>query len=427
KRLLRSLELVFVVIAVVIFLAVASGSAWIATSWLKVATLSEETVADCVVLMGAIVALRFFAVLYRSGIQGTENQVTLNIASIVLVTIKFVGALLLLKFVTQDIADFFLYQLFVGGLELVAFGIMLYRFIPSSDNVGASFFWQTLKPVLPFAGGMAYTAGIWVLLTQFDKLVLSNVLSLAEYGYFALVVVIATGISQVGAPISQAILPRMTYLLSQGNEEEMLLLYRQSTQLMAVVILPLAGVVALFSSELLFAWTGDTKAAEWAGPVLLWFALGNGVLAISAFQFYLQFAHGQLRLHVIYNSVAAAIQIPVILYAAYVHGVIGVALTWFLLRVLTFLIWTPIVHKKFADGIHWSWLLGDIGPSFAMTMALLLIATNLDLPFEGMSRAAIIVALLGIGIFMLLCNTLVSRAPRNLLFGTAIRNFGNGK
>ncbi|MGI9237134.1 MAG: oligosaccharide flippase family protein, partial [Woeseiaceae bacterium] len=204
KRLLRSLELVFVVIAVVIFLAVASGSAWIATSWLKVATLSEDTVADCVVLMGAIVALRFFAVLYRSGIQGTENQVALNIASLVLVTIKFVGALLLLKFVTQDIADFFLYQLFVGGLELVAFGVMLYRLIPSSDKVGIGFCWQTLKPVLPFAGGMAYTAGIWVLLTQFDKLVLSNVLSLAEYGYFALVVVIATGISQVGAPISQA-------------------------------------------------------------------------------------------------------------------------------------------------------------------------------------------------------------------------------
>ena len=59
--------------------------------------------ADCIVLMGAIIGFRFFASLYRSGIQGLEHQVWLNIANIVLVTFKFVGALLLLHFVTPPV------------------------------------------------------------------------------------------------------------------------------------------------------------------------------------------------------------------------------------------------------------------------------------------------------------------------------------
>jgi O-antigen/teichoic acid export membrane protein len=269
--------------------------------------------------------------------------------------------------------------------------------------------------VLPFAGGMAYLATIWVLLSHMDKLVLSNILSLSEFGYFTLVTVIATGISQVGAPISQAILPRMTYLLSQGNERDMVSLYRQSTQVVAALILPLTAVVAFFSAELLYAWTGDSAAAEWAAPVLFWFALGNCLVALGAFQFYMQFAHGQLRMHVIFNSLLACLQIPLVVYAAYHYGVITMAVLWFALRLLSFFIWTPIVHRRFARGLHWKWLCLDIGPSLVMTS---LVTTGLlfaGMPLDQLSRLAIFAALIGVGMLMLLMNALVSSAPRGLL------------
>jgi len=419
KRLLRSLELIILILAVVISLSIAAGSTWITNNWLNVTSLDSVSVADCIVLMGAIIGVRFFASLYRSGIQGLERQVWLNIANIVLVTFKFVGALLLLHFVTRDIRSFFAYQLIIGVLESAVLAAMFYRFIPTTGKVGVKFFWSTLKPVLPFASGIAYAAVIWVLVTQLDKLILSNVLSLAEYGYFALVAIVAAGISQIASPVSQAILPRMTFLLSQGNEQDMLLLYRQSTQLIAVIILPLTGILALFSTELMFAWTGDRKAAEWAGPVLFWFALGNGILAISAFQFYLQYAHGKLKMHVIYSTIAACIQIPTIIYVAYEYGALGVALAWFLLRLVSFIIWTPIVHNRYAPGIHWPWLIKDIGPSFAMTSAILLVLTNINFSTDDMNRWSIFAALFGIGLLIILCNILVSRAPRNLVYGTA--------
>jgi O-antigen/teichoic acid export membrane protein len=415
KKLLRSLELIVLILALIVVLGIAVGSDWIANHWLNITSLASTEVALCITLMGAMIGLRFFATLYRSGIQGMESQVRLNVANIIIVTLKFVGALLLLQFVTQYFVYFFVYQLIIGIIELSIMAAMFYRLMPSTDRVRIRFFWNTLKPVLPFAGGIAYAAGIWVLLTQLDKMILSSVLPLSEYGYFSLVAVVATGILSISGIISQAILPRMTHLLSQGREQDMLALYRKSTQLMAVIMLPLAGMIALFSSELLFAWTGDRKAAEWAGPILFWFALGNGILAISAFQYYLQFAHGELRMHVIYNSISASIQIPVIIYVAFEYGALGVALTWFSLRLLTFIIWTPIVHRKFAPGIHWPWLLKDVAPIFFSTAALLLFINYQDVGFEVMGRSESFFALIGIGLMVLVVNVLVSSACRGII------------
>jgi len=416
KRLLRSLELIVFILALIVVFSISAGSKWIANHWLNISVLNVSEVETCIVLMGAMIGLRFFSLLYRSGIRGMENQVWLNIASMILITLKFVGALLLLEFVTQDFVSFFIYQFFIGIIELMIMAVMFYHFIPATKKVGIGFYWDALKPSLPFAGGVAYTAGIWVLLTQLDKLILSNILSLSEFGYFALVATVSTGIIQISGPISQAILPRMTYLLSQGKDKDMLMLYRKSTQLMAVIMLPLTGIIALFSTELLFAWTGDRKAAEWAGPILFWFALGNGILAISAFQYYLQFAHGKLKMHVIYSSISAIIQIPIIIYVAFEYGALGVALTWFMLRLLLFGIWTPIVHNKFAPGIHWHWLLKDIAPIFFSTVVLLLFVGNLDIDFGGMRGMQVFIVLGSIGLFVLALNMLVSTVCRGLIF-----------
>lgn len=335
----------------------------------------------------------------------------------VLVTIKFIGSLLLLHFLTRDVRYFFGYQLLIGVVEFLVLAYMFYQLLPATPKVGFRFFWATIKPLLPFSAGIAYATIIWVVLTQLDKMILSTVLPLSEYGYFALAMIVSAGIAQISSPISQAILPRMTHLLSQGQMQDMLLLYRKSTQLMSAVMFSLTGVVAVFSIELLYAWTGDLSAAEWAGPILFWYTLGNGILAIGAFQYYLQFAHGQLRMHVIYNTISASIQIPMIIYAAFEWGAIGVALTWFILRLLSFVIWTPIVHHKFAPGIHKIWLFKDVLPFLVFTSICLAVVRMIDIDFFAFSRIEILASLLGIGVVIFVINVLASSDCRNLIIG----------
>ncbi|PIW04169.1 MAG: hypothetical protein COW40_11195 [Cytophagales bacterium CG17_big_fil_post_rev_8_21_14_2_50_40_13] len=90
--------------------------------------------------------------------------------------------------------------------------------------------------------------------------------------------------------------------------------------------------------------------------------MGNGVLAIGGFQYMLQSAFGQLRLHVIGSTISAVIQVPIIFWAAINYGAIGAGMAWFSFRVIWFLWWTPIVHSKFVPGFHWKWMFKDILP-----------------------------------------------------------------
>ena len=273
------------------------------------------------------------------------------------------GALALLTFVTNDIAHFFEYQLFIGLIELIFLIIRFYNQLPkTSINIGIiSFHYDSARKVAPFALSIAYTSGIWIAVSQTDKLVLSGLLTLKEFGYFSLVVLITGSINTLSGPISQAVQPRLTYLVSAGRTEEMFKLYRSATQLVTLAAISVSITIALFSEQLVFAWTGDVEATLWAKDVIFWYALANGILAIMSFQYYLQVAFGQLRLHVIGATLSAAIDVPIIIIVAMNFGALGSGIAWFALKLAWTIVWTAIVHRKLAPGLHSKWFFYDFG------------------------------------------------------------------
>lgn len=408
KRLLKSFELIFFGLALTIILSVLFASGWIAGTWIKAETLALETIIYCINLMGLMIGLRWFSALYRSGINGMEDQVWLNFSNIILISLRFIGALILLVFFSHDVRHFFEYQLFISLIEMLVFACRLYRKLPVTQySPGLVFFdWSALKSVAPFALGIAYTAGIWILISQTDKLIMSGVLSLAEFGYFSLVALVAGGVTMLSGPISQAIMPRMTMLLAQDNKTEMLRIYRLGSQLVALISLSVAFMVGFFAEPLLYALTGDKEAASWGNEVLLWFALGNGVLAIGAFQYYLQSAFGQLRLHVIGSTISAAVQVPLIYYAAVNYGAVGAGIAWFSFRVIWFIWWTPIVHKHFIPNFHLKWLFQDILPIACVLFLVLLLLKDNFYPSLDQNRFLIFLELIALGFCLLLFSSL---------------------
>ncbi len=384
-KLLRSFEIIFIILAVLVVTLIISSSDWIAKEWINAEKINSQTIAYCISIMGLLIGLRFFASLYRSGINGMEDQVWLNAANIMFVTLKFIGALALLHFVTVDIRHFFEYQLLVGVAEVAVLVSRFYKILPDSFvGHGIKFSFDSVREIAPFTLSIAYTAGIWVMIMQLDKLVLSGILSLSKFGYFTLVGLAASGLIQLFIPVMQALLPRMTVLVAERKKKEMISLYRNATQFVAVVVLAAAFVMAVYGQQLLYAWTGDWDAATWGSKVLFWFALGNAVVALNTFQYNLQYAYGDLRLHVKGSSISAAIQIPIIYYAASRHGAIGAGIAWFTFRFLWFLLWTPVIHRKFAPNMHLRWLFVDIVPIVVAGLAgIYIINTQFDVTSES--------------------------------------------
>ena len=219
-RLLRSFELLLLPIALLACLTIYLASGWIAETWLQARELSTGTIMNCISLMGLMIGLRLYATLYKSGLQGVELHGWLNAANMLIATLRYFGGLFLVAYVSKEPLDFFLFQTAVALVETFAFASKAYVQL-SGPGLLAGIDWKVVRPVLPFAGGMCFTSLLWIALTQLDKVLLSKVLLLQEYGYFSLVALITTGIMTLTNPLVQTILPRMTMLVAEGRIADM--------------------------------------------------------------------------------------------------------------------------------------------------------------------------------------------------------------
>lgn len=370
RSVVRSLEMIFIFIALTASLSLFFSRNWIAHEWLNIKELDFSLVSTCIGLMAVIIGIRWLAALHRSGINAYEQQVWMNIVDVILVTLRFPGSLLLIIYSDGNLLMFFGYQLSLALVEQLIISFKFYSLLPQVIQP-VHFSLIEIRRIAPFALGIAYTGGIWIITTQLDKLLLSKVLPLAEYGYFVLVATLASGITVLSGPISKAVLPRMTALLAQGNEADMLALYRKASRLVTCMVTPVTLVLAFFPRQIVYIWTGDNAAAEWAAPILPLFIIGNGLLAILAFQYYLQYAHGKLRLHILYNTVYIALIAPLIFYAVTNYGPIGAGVVWLGSQVFSLLVWMPFIHKQFAPGIHLHWFFKDFLPAILIGSVLL--------------------------------------------------------
>lgn len=369
RRLLRALEGIFIGIAVLGAAAMMLGSDFITNSWLKVQQLPVEEVQHAIMLMAVIVALRWVSGLYRGAIGGFEHLVWLSGFNIAVATARFLLVIPVFILVGSSPTEFFSYQLLVAVVELVVVVVQTYRLMPKvAAEQRIPWQWKPLRGVLKFSLSMAFTSSVWVLVTQTDKLLLSKLLSLTDYAYFTLAVLVASGVMVISGPISGALLPRMTKLNVERDEVGLIRLYRNATQLVGVIAIPTSLVLALFSEQVLWAWTGDANIVQNAAPILELYAMGNGVLALGAFPYYLQFAKGDLKLHLIGNVLFLMLLIPSLILATIHHGVIGAGYAWLGSNIVYFLVWSPIVHKRFIKGLHMKWLLNDIVVILVMSL-----------------------------------------------------------
>lgn len=400
RRLLRALEGVFIGVAVVGGVALIAGSKLIATRWLKVQHLSLVEVQQAIALMAIIIALRWICGLYRGAINGFERLVWLNGFNILVATARFVLVILVFKFVGTRPVHFFGFQLVIAVIEVAVLVAQTYWLLPSASGGKAiPWAWGPLRANLKFSLTIAFTGSVWVLVTQTDKLVLSKLLPLTEYAYFSLAVVVASGVMVIIGPVSSALLPRLTRLSAEGDDAGLVTLYRNATQAVAVMAVPASLVLAFFAEQVLWAWTGNPVIAHQAAPVLRLYALGNGFLTLAAFPYYLQFAKGDLRLHLLGNALFVVLLLPGLVWATQHYGAKGAGWVWLGSNACFFLLWTPIVHRRFFNTLHFKWILKDVSPIVACALGgVALLHAMLKWPLTNRPSTALMLLLAGIGV-----------------------------
>lgn len=362
RRLLRALEFLFIGVALLGVTGLMLGSDYLSHHWLKIEKLSYNEVSLSIQIMALIAALRWMGGLFRGVVNGFERQVWLSGYSAIFTTLRFLGVVPVLLYIAPTPQAFFSYQLIIALLELGVLVWKAYTLLPITPHkLPLQIDLKPILPVLKFSASISFLSIVWVLVTQTDKLILSKLISLSEYGLFTLAASAASAIMLFSGPISSAIQPRLARLHAEDNEIELITMYRKASHLVSVIVFPVAMILVFFSKQLLWIWTNNYQVSEQIYLVFSLYVLGNALLSVTAFQYLLQFAKGNMRLHMYGNIFFLIFLVPSIIFAVLKFGTVGAGYAWFFANIIFFLFWVPIVHHKFAKGVHAKWLIYDVG------------------------------------------------------------------
>jgi O-antigen/teichoic acid export membrane protein len=356
RGLLRAMEGVFFSVALIAAVLTTIAAPAVAEHWLKPAGLSPSSVALSIVLMAWTVALRWISGLYRGVVSGMERQVWLGAFNAVVVTLRFAAVIPVLLLVAPTPVVFFVFQSIVSVFELATLVAFSYAMVPLPEGAGLRWSWAPLKKVWEFSAIIAFASTVSVLVSNADRLILSKLLSLADFGFFTAAVLVASVVTLSTGPITLALLPRLTRYAQQSDFAGFVDLYRQATQAVAVIAGSGALLLAALGGRVLWLWSGNLGFASDYAHVVMLYAIGNGFFALASFPFFLQYARGNLRLHLLGSVVFLFALVPTVVVATLRFGVTGAGAVWALMNATFFLAWTAFIHKRLAPGLHATWL-----------------------------------------------------------------------
>jgi O-antigen/teichoic acid export membrane protein len=363
RVLLQSLEkFVAGVCAILVILSIFTAP-FFAQDWLNAKGLPLHQIETAFVLMVLTVASRWLSSLYRGGMVGIDRQPTLNVVVVVFAIIR---AVLVVPVITiwPNIEVFFIWQLAAIFGEALAMRILL------GNAIGAPILTRTFQRSVLTARAtlslsIAFSALMWATTTQIDKIILSKVLSLHAFGVFSMATLLASGILLLANPIQQAFIPRFT-ADSVGDTRRIIPTYFLASEITMLAVIPVAAIFVNAPDLVLRVWSLSAPTTPEAWRVLQCYAVGNACSAIAALAFLVQYAEGNLSLHIKGNVAFLIVLVPAVLFGALQAGAVGVGYAWLTFGLLQVLLWVSIVHRTFLPGINLRWY-GGLAARVAVT------------------------------------------------------------
>jgi O-antigen/teichoic acid export membrane protein len=368
RDLLRSIEVIGIGIAGGIALGLWAASGWLASHWVTARNLPVQAVAHAFAVMGLVAALRFVESIYSSSITGLQRQLLLNIVISITATVRGLGAVALLVWVSPTIGAFFLWQGLISMISVALLAGVVYRTLPPAP-LPACFSTTALIGIWRFAAGIMGITLLGLLLSQVDKILLSRLLNLESFGYYALAGAAANALSLLSGPINVALYPRFTELSTNGDEVAVCALYHEGAQLVTVLMGSAAMVLIVFAERVLRLWTGDPALTQRVAPLVSVLALGTLFQGLMGLPYLMQLAHGWTSLTIRVNVVAVILLVSAILWVVPRYGAIGAARIWVTLNAGYLMFTIPLMHRRLLRGEKWRWYRDDVAVPLAAATA----------------------------------------------------------
>lgn len=314
--------------------------------------------------------------LYRGALVGSRQLKWLATEIFGASSFRLVALIGLILVDGLTLSSYYLINIIVNALELVLMRSKVLRLF-TDKSCGESKI-QGIEIPWRFSFSMVFAAFLWVAFSQTDKIYLSRLWSVNQFAEYSAATLLASGILIITQPLQGIFSTRLAVRYAEGNLQNLVADYRLATRWAGFLIWPLCSVLVFRANDVLRVWTDNPTIAAHAMLVLAGYALGNGLIALGAVNFYLQFALGQLRRHVFGAFLFLVVLVPILFWAAAEFSLDGAGGAWAITNVIFFLTWLPYIHRKLLPFSFWEWLCKDVMPFLVSPMLIMLLL----LPFS---------------------------------------------
>jgi len=360
KDLIFSVEIIYWIIAIAVGFFVILLAQPIALYWIKTKDLPVVTIQKAVMLMGGIFAFQFPASVYNGVLIGSDRQNENAVAALIFTTLKAVGVIAVLKFISPTIECFFIWQALITLIFTCCLRILVWKNF-KNDLKNAQFSVMQLKTIWSFAAGMTGISLVTFFLSQIDKIVVSKFVLLEFVGYYNLAFLVSSAITQVIAPMQPIIFPKFTKLVAANNKGELVALYHKSCRWIAIIVFPIGFALILFAKEILFLWTKNSILTENTAPIVQVVASGTICNCMMWVLYWYMLAKGITKFTIYQNIIASIFLVPLLFWWTGKYGALGASFVWLTVNAGYILFAIPMFHYLYMKGELMNWFKNDIG------------------------------------------------------------------
>jgi O-antigen/teichoic acid export membrane protein len=334
SRMIFNLERLYWGFALVVGLILGLMSTFISAHWLNLGDLPIGLGVLSVTGSALIFSFQFPGVLYRSFLIGSEAQVSLNKILIVANIFRHVGGVILV-YLYPSIFTYLAWQALIALSETLARRVKVWTSL-GSPNHQDSWNLTDFSYYIRLIRGL--TVAIWVgaLCVHLDKVILSKMISIEEFGYYTIASSISIGVLQLIYPVLQAVQPKAIAL-----KDDPVLIRQLYMKLFLFIILVFSVVIfgfVLIGQSVIDIWLRHADAAQKVYQYTSLLLIGTAFNALYSVGYMDWIVRRKAKNILVLNLFSLMLMIIILPLAIRAYGVKGAALGWVFINMIGFCI-----------------------------------------------------------------------------------------
>lgn len=304
----------------------------IAMHWLNLDGLPVAIGREAVYGAAAIFAAQFPGSIYRSLMVGAQAQLAMNGIMSGGALLRHVGGVAVIV-VWPTLSAYLMWHATIALLETLIRGRWAWSVLQVKRSQVR---WNTneLRPVWRLVAGMSGATLLGALTVQMDRIVLSRMVGVEQFGYYTVAATVALGSLQLINPLTQAVLPRAIQM--RNDPVALRSLSVKLAGLIALLVGLGAIMFAVIGEWLLDVWLRSPEVVAAIYPMLAVLLAGVALNAFYNVGYVNWLAHQKVHRVLQVNAIALALSVVLIPPLVIWQGTIGAAFGWLAINLIGF-------------------------------------------------------------------------------------------